>query len=755
MFAPRAPALGLCAVFLAAVALARASSFLPVGAGAVLLLLGAALGGRSGRATVAAAAGLLVAALAPRGAPPFQDTARPTEVVGRVCSHEVRFGPRVSVELCAERMRQGIEIAQGRWPLRLDLPDGAAAPPLGARLRAIGMIGRTPGYENRYRSPAGRLALRIKSGHFLEVEAPPARPLAWAARLRAAFERGWRRLGAERPGVALARTMALGDTAAAPARWARALRRTGLAHLTAVSGFNVALVAGWAAIAGALLPRPLRIALAAAAALGYLGLVGPAPSMLRAAAMALVAALALLSRRAPLALQGLALVSTGMVALDPSALDDVGLRLSVAATAGLLIGAGGRGAERWTWRQAAARGLAASLAAQAAAAPVSVAAFGQVSALAPLLNLVFAPWAALVLVLGLLAGALAAAGAAPLAAPALWCLDRATLALEGLARWPPSPWISAPATHSWMCGALVGIGFALPAAGRRGRRAALLLALVLAAAAPADRRGGAEIEIAVLDVGQGDAILLRAGDRVALVDGGGARGRNLATQVLLPALAARGIDRLDLVVLSHFDYDHCAGLIDLASYIRIEELWLPRGAPPSACSRELVAELAAPVRAVAAGERRRLGSLGLEVLHPEPGSAPQPGNAASLVLRVEAAGHSALLLADLGSEGERRLVRRWGAGLRCDLLKVAHHGSASSSSAELLALARPRLAVVSAGARNAYGHPSPRALARLAGNGARLLRTDRDGGVEVRWRAGEPWAIGLPGSPRRSTLGDG
>lgn len=752
-----APALLPCLLFVAGTALARSLVWAPIGALAVLVALGAALGGRGGRALAAAAIGLLAGRAGLDGPPPFRDPSRPVEASGRICSHPLRFGARSSVTLCADRLRRGREVVVGRWVLRLDLPEGAAAPLLGTRLRATGALSRTPGYENRFRSPAGRWSLRVKSLHFVRIERPPPVALELAARARARVEAGWRVLGAQRPGVALGRALALGDTSAAPERWARALRRTGLAHLTAVSGFNVALVAGWALLVGALLPARARVPLAALAALGYLGLVGPAPSLVRATAMALVAGVALLAGRSPLALQALALVTAALAARDPGALSDVGLQLSIAATAGLIVGTRRLEAGLSPLPKLAARALAASLAAQSAASPVAVAAFGQASLAAPLFNLLFATWAALVLVLGLAAAALGAvasgsggqAALAGVAAAAVVAgLDLATLPLEWLCRLPPSPWISAPVTPDWACGAVVGAGLAALAMGPRARRGLALVLLLLAGAAP-PAPPEAPAEIVVLDVGQGDAILIRAGDRALLIDGGGARGRDLALQVLVPALAAREIHRLDAVVLSHFDHDHCAGLVDLAGYLPMAELWVPRGARPTPCSRELEAAAAAPVRALAAGDRLALGAARIEVLHPERHAAPAAGNARSLALAIELAGRRLLLLADLDGDGERSLVRRYGSRLASDIVKVAHHGAAGSSTSELLAAARPRLALVSAGARNAYGHPAPRALDRLVRGGALVLRTDRDGAVEVAWRPGGPWRIALPGSPRR------
>jgi competence protein ComEC len=298
-------------------------------------------------------------------------------------------------------------------------------------------------------------------------------------------------------------------------------------------------------------------------------------------------------------------------------------------------------------------------------------------------------------------------------------------------------------------GAAAGcLGVAL-AASRRARRALPLAALCLTATEHG-RGGPEEVHLAVLDVGQGDAILVRSRRHAVLIDGGGAVGRDLAVAALLPALAAHGVARLDAVALSHFDMDHCAGLLDLAGSVPVRSLWLPATAAGTPCSREVVGAFGARPRELAAGDGITLGELRFTVLHPDRSVPLRAGNAPSLVLRLDALGRRALLTGDLDGAAERELASRYGESLACDLLKVAHHGSSRSSGPELLAAVRPRLAIVSAGVRNAYGHPSDGALDRLRRCGARILRTDRDGGVEVWWRAGEPWRIALPGSPRRT-----
>jgi len=149
-----------------------------------------------------------------------------------------------------------------------------------------------------------------------------------------------------------------------------------------------------------------------------------------------------------------------------------------------------------------------------------------------------------------------------------------------------------------------------------------------------------------------------------------------------------------------------------------------------------------------AGTRRRVGRFALEVLHPSGEQASRDDNSGSLVVAVEAGGRRLLFPGDLDAPAERELVSRSGTALGADVLKVSHHGSARSSDPRFLAAVAPRLAIVSAGVRNAYSHPAGAALERLDAVAAVVLRTDRDGVVRVRWRDGEPWTIELPASPR-------
>jgi competence protein ComEC len=255
-------------------------------------------------------------------------------------------------------------------------------------------------------------------------------------------------------------------------------------------------------------------------------------------------------------------------------------------------------------------------------------------------------------------------------------------------------------------------------------------------------------EVVFLDVGQGDAAIVRTPQLTVLIDGGGLVGHDLGATALRPALARRGVSRLDVALLSHSDRDHCQGLLDLAAVVPIGELWSSAGQLADGCGRRLAGRLGGRTRALAAGTRIARGGVVFTVLHPPAQAAPRPANAESLVVAVELAGRRFIFPGDLGAAEEAALAGR-SRGLRGAVLKVAHHGAAGSSSPAWLDAIRPRLAVVSAGARNGYGHPAAATLGRLVGRGAVVLRTDRDGEVALVRPPRGPWRLELPGAPRR------
>jgi competence protein ComEC len=267
----------------------------------------------------------------------------------------------------------------------------------------------------------------------------------------------------------------------------------------------------------------------------------------------------------------------------------------------------------------------------------------------------------------------------------------------------------------------------------------LLLAMRCGHGAPAPPR------LVALDVGQGDAILLRDGARSLLIDGGGWSQGDFGGRVLLPALAAEGVRRLDAMVLTHADRDHCGGLLDLIDYLEVGEVWMAPG-QDAGCARDLALRPGPVLRVLWAGEERRLGGWRLRALGPEPGPGGSD-NGRSLVLMAEANGTRALLTGDIEADAERRLLAS-GEDLDAEVLKIAHHGSQTSSGAAFLARVRPRLALVSVGAGNPFGHPHPAVMARLRAAGVPTLRTDLAGEIEVLFAGRGRLRIATPAAPR-------
>jgi competence protein ComEC len=541
--------------------------------------------------------------------------------------------------------------------------------------------------------------------------------------------------------AALLAGLLLGERSALPPESDEAFRRAGVYHILAVSGFNVALLAG--AVFGGLgicgIPRRAAAVVAAGVLIGFALVVGGQPSVLRATVMGLLLLAALLLERQSQLPNALALATLVLLLWRPGDLWEPGFQLSFAATAGIVYLA------PWLTERLTARGwppwiaaaVAVSLGAQAAVTPLMAAHFNQLSLIGVAANLAVVPIAAVATTLGMLAllAELLPGPPGPLLFDCLWLALLILRALVALAAALPGAMVHLPAPALAASLAWYGALLLAPAVAGSRRRRALLGALLLVVAtlsawpwlAPAERM----LRVTFLDVGQGDAILIELpdGPRV-LVDGGpgGARRFDVGERVIAPFLWNRPLGRLDVVALSHWDADHSGGLAAVLARFRVGELWesgrAPGGAPETLTA---LARARVPRRALTAGQRLWLGHALLTVLGPAPGP-PLAANDESLVLRLDWRGVSLLLPGDLGARGEALLVER-GLPLGVLALKVAHHGSRSSSGAPFLEATRPRVAVISVGARNPFRHPNPEVVARLEAAGARVYRTDRDGAV--------------------------
>jgi competence protein ComEC len=504
---------------------------------------------------------------------------------------------------------------------------------------------------------------------------------------------------AGRPEAALLAGFLIGEIGDVPDADLEALRRTGLAHFVAVSGSNVALfLTAWWLAAGPLGWGPRRRAV--------LGLVGLAvfvvatrwePSVVRAAAMA---GLVLGGRLAGVIVDGWAALGgavTLLLLVSGELAFDVGFQLSVAATAGVLAGAGlGRSRRpRLVWQA-----LAATASAQAAVAPLLLMHFGTVSLVAPIANLAAGPLVGLATILG---GLGLATGVAPLTGLGLLAA-RGVLGLARSVRHLPQ---LGPA-------AVAAVGAGLTAAIRPGLRPVMALAGALAlvglVAHPIRPPSGPELRI--LDVGQGDAILLRSPDgAVVLVDGGP------DPTVLQRKLFALGVRRIDLLVITHRHADHTGGLVGLGRVFEVRRVWHAGDAGLASVAA------AGAVEEVEVGLRARVGWFDLEVLGPRRRyDSPNDG---SVVLLVTASGRTALLAGDVEAAAQQDL-----GPVEVDVLKVPHQGAATSDPGWLAAIS-PLVAVISVGT-NEFGHPDPGTVAVLESVGALVRRTDLEGDVVVR-----------------------
>ena len=574
----------------------------------------------------------------------------------------------------------------------------------------------------------------------------------------------------------------------------------GLSHVVAISGWNVAIVV--ALIAAATHRLRARFGphvpgvVAVMAVVAYVALVGASPAVVRAALMAVALLFARLGgspAHAASALMGAVLV---MVLVNPGALWDVGFQLSALATGGLILLAAPLEARLGRWPAWIRTPVALTVAAQAATLPVLLATFEQVSLVAPLANVIVVP-----LIPAVMAGAAAASviGGLAAAVPAPLASDAGTW-LAGGAAWLPlrgliatgtaaaalplaaiplagAPWFTA----TWYPGlalvvhrlngrpepgppdlvplepadgssrhALPEVAAFAPALAwaARPRRVALgvVLAVVLATAmSGSDGR----LHLTVLDIGQGDAILIEApGGATALVDAG--PDPDLTLRRLGQSLPFHR-RRIDVVVLTHPHQDHLGGLgevlrrHDVALFVdggRLIETD-PHRALMAAAEREPGAR----VVAATAGQRIRVGEVTLEILFPDAldvdGPLPEGDvNNGSIVLLVRYGTFEALLTGDAEAPVEALLEGRGELG-PVEVLKVAHHGSDSGTTPAFVAATRPRVAIISAGADNSYGHPHRSTLDALAQvSGLRIFRTDLDGNVEVVTDGASFWVHG-------------
>jgi competence protein ComEC len=537
--------------------------------------------------------------------------------------------------------------------------------------------------------------------------------------------------------AALARGFVLGEDEDVDAGTEEDFRRAGLSHLLAVSGQNVTLLALLAMpLLGALgIPLRQRLLWMLALIAVYVPVAGAGPSIQRAGVMGALGVMATLAGRRGSRLYALALAALVTLAIDPGIAADVGWQLSFAAVLGILaLAAPLRGAievriGHGAWRLALAEGLAVTIAATLATAPLIAFHFEALSTTTLVANVLALPAVAPAMWLGMCGAALAQVPGVPL--EPLNGINALLLAyIAQVASWCAAPEWAEVRLHLGGGGLVVaylGLAVAVFLCWRWPRQVFALAAAAAVfllplpggndGASAAPERG---LRVRVLDVGQGDAILFQpAGSPAVLVDGGppgdGLRGQ----------LEQVGVEALGAVVVTHDQSDHAGGIEELLGTIPVERFVFAR------VHRELLARAAAAgakPRRMAAGGELRSGRLRMQILWPPPELAGLPvadPNQLALVIEARWRGFSMLLTADAEAEA---VPLDPGP---VDVLKVAHHGSDDAGLALLLERARPQLAVISVGEGNPYGHPTAATLRTLQQHRVSTLRTDEDGAVVI------------------------
>ena len=614
------------------------------------------------------------------------------------------------------------------------------------------------------------LLASVKSGLLVRVVAPGSVLDEMAGSLRASVRRAVARWVGQHDAVSAAVVTAvlLGDRTALPEAVTARLQQAGTYHVIAISGGNIAVLASLllGAMAASGVRGHARYALVILALVAYARLVTAGPSVWRAtlAAVSYCAARVIDHRVSPW--QALALAAGTTVVPWPLAVRNVGSALTFGAAGCLLWVArlnadstsparlGSATVERGSawhrvgrWLVAA---VGASLAVEVALLPVSAFAFSRITVAGLVLNIVAIPLMAVAQVAGLAVAGLASHDT--LAAPAGWVAHVSVAGLLESARLVEvAPWLTrrvAPPSPVLVVAYYAALGVWQLAARAAVRRVACGALLLVGAGmvtgypvwSVGPSREADALRWTLFDVGQGDAMLLEFPDgRRLAIDAGGNPfrdgGGDVGPRVLSPALWARGVRYLDVATITHGDPDHAGGMRAVMEDFRVPRLWEGVEVPTHDLTQRLYREAAARGahrEALRDGDAWSWGGVRVRVLHPPPPDwvRPRVRNDDSVVLELVYGDVAVLLTGDISEAVEASLVGRLSmAPVR--MLKVAHHGSRTSSSEALLDAWRPQVALVSCGRGNRFGHPSPDALARLAARHTDVWRTDLHGQLTV------------------------
>lgn len=628
----------------------------------------------------------------------------------------------------------------------------------GRRIRATAVLRRPARYLNAGVADQERTMARkrvslvgsVKSGALVGVVAPGHAIDEAAAEVRAVVRRAIARhvapLSAQSAAIAVA--ILIGDRGSLDPLIEQRLQEAGTYHVIAISGGNIAIVAGL--VLGLLWVAGIRDSWAAGGAIAalaaYAYIAGGGASVMRATVMAILyLGLRLIDQRTA-AVHAMSLALVAILLATPLAIADVGLWLTFGATVAIVASSVLVPLPSRVWLRAPAALLLASLSAEAMLMPVVAFVFQRMTLAGLAANLVAIPAMAVAQVAATVTVAADASRLPWLAGVLGWVTHAGVVGLLGSGTVvDAAPWLT------WRVpspSALLVVGYYAALFGAclltTWRRWALVAGVLLfwIAAAPqtwARSFGDGRLHVTAFDVGQGDALLVTLPNgRTLMVDSGGVSTRgdfDIGDRVLGPALRARGIRRLDYLAITHGDPDHIGGAASLVRDFQPREIWYGTYVnqhPPSMQLQSMAVAQRAAWRWLLAGDRVELGGVELRVHHPEPEDwqRQKVRNDDSVVMELRYGQTSVLLTGDIGREVEASLLPSLDL-LPTVILKSPHHGSATSSSAEFVEKLRPRVVMISCGRGNPYGHPVPPVMARYRSAGAEILRTDLDGEVEI------------------------
>lgn len=598
----------------------------------------------------------------------------------------------------------------------------------------------------------------VKSAALVEVAAPGTWLDEAAATVRAHVRRAVSEtVGRFAPGAAgIVIAVLIGDRAGLDTATARTLQDAGTYHVIAISGGNIAILAGVLLLLARLCTVPWRAAhLGTAAALAaYAAIAGGGSSVGRATVMGVVYLAARTIDQQTSPLSALAIAASVLLAVSPLSLVEPGFLLTFGASLALVLVVPPLVARRLPPGVLhAASGLAAaSLAVEAVLLPIGALFFSRVTGAGLILNFAAIPLMSIVQIGGM-------------AVCLVWEVDtRAAMEIARIPTWAAEMLVGSGQLVSWMPWATrrvappslfvvaayyVALALLLahswwrsrvpyPAVWRRCAWVGLGATATVIVLAPAPWvRPAAGLTMTSIDVGQGDATLLQlAGGRSILVDAGGlgaASSFDIGERVVAPTLWALGVRRLDAFVLTHGDADHIGGAASIVEIFRPREIW--EGVPIAghaglAAIRAAASRSHASWRTVQQGDRIVIGAAAITVLAPRLAEweRRRVRNDDSIVLDVRVGGVSFVLPGDAGAAVESELASRvTPAGVR--IVKLGHHGSATATSAAFLSALRPQAAIISCGRRNRFGHPAPAVMRRLFAADVRPFRTDQDGAI--------------------------